>query len=76
MPTRKKYHVVPSPGGWKVKRQGGSRATSVHDTQAEAIAAARTRATSGPQGQVIVHRPSGQIRCEYTYGNDPFPPKG
>ena len=34
-------HVVrSSTGGWAVKKAGSSRASSVHDTQAEAIKAA------------------------------------
>ena len=28
------------------------------------------------RSDVIIHRPTGQIRDRNSYGNDPFPPKG
>lgn len=34
------YHAVPTEDGWAVEREGNQRATSVHDTQKEAWAAA------------------------------------
>ena len=40
----KNQHVVPHEGGWAVKGAGNSRATSVHETQAQAIEAARNMA--------------------------------
>ena len=39
--SKKNQHVVPHESGWAVKGAGNSRATSVHGTQREAIAAAR-----------------------------------
>ena len=33
----KNQHVVPHEGKWAVKGDGNKRATSVHDTQAEAM---------------------------------------
>lgn len=37
----KNQHVVPHQDGWAVKGAGNQRATSVHDTQQQAIDAAR-----------------------------------
>lgn len=71
----KNQHVVPHNGQWAVQGARNSRATSVHETQAEAIAAAREIAINR-QSEVVIHRPNGQIRDSNSYGNDPFPPKG
>lgn len=71
----KRIHVVPHEDGWGARREGASRVGSVHDTQAEAAAAARTTAMR-EHGEVIIHRPDGRIRDSGSYGNDPFPPKG
>jgi hypothetical protein len=77
MGARTRYHVTPKDGGWQVKREGAQRATSKHPTQGEALEAARRVATNQGPSQVIVHRPSGQIREERTYsGSDPYPPPG
>lgn len=62
-------------GGWKVQGAGNSKATSRHDTQKEAIDAARSIARN--QGsEVVIHGRDGKIRSKDSYGNDPFPPKG
>lgn len=71
----KNQHVVPHGDGWAVKGAGNSRATSVHDTQKGAAAAARRIATK--QGsEMLIHGRNGQIRERNTYGKDPYPPKG
>jgi hypothetical protein len=70
----KNQHVVPNDDGWGVRGAGNSRLTSTHDTQAEAIAAAREIAIN-QQSEVVIHRPNGQIRDKDSYGNDPCPPK-
>lgn len=71
----KNQHVVPRNDGWAVKGAGNSRATSVHDTQAEAIARAREIAQN-QQSELLIHGRDGRIRARDSYGNDPFPPKG
>lgn len=73
--TKKNQHVVPHPRGWAVKSAGNSRATSVHGTQSEAIAAAREIAIRRGS-EVLVHGKDGRIRERNIYGGDPFPPKG
>lgn len=71
----KNQHVVPKGGKWGVVGAGNSRATSLHNTQAEAARAARETAQR-QQSEVFIHRPNGQIRERNSYGNDPFPPEG
>ena len=73
--ARKGQHVVPSSGGWAVKKAGASRATSTHITQAEAIEAA-TRIARNQHTELYVHGRDGRIRERNSYGKDPYPPKG
>lgn len=72
--SKKKQHVVPHQGKWAVKGENNSRATSVHNTQSEAIDKARDIAIN-QRSEVVIHRPNGQIRDKDSYGNDPCPPK-
>ena len=77
MSSRKVYHVVPNQDkGWRVEFEGAQRASSAHDTKAEAIKAARQYATNAQPSQVIIHGMDGVIQTEYTYGDDPYPPAG
>ena len=68
-------HVVPRGDQWAVEREGGQRASSLHDTQAEAEAAGRATARN-EQTEFLLHGRNGQIRERDSYGNDPYPPKG
>jgi uncharacterized protein YdaT len=70
----KNQHVVPVDGDWGVRGEGNNRLTSIHDTQAEAIEAAREIAIN-QHSEVVIHRPDGRIRDRDSYGNDPFPPQ-
>ena len=71
----KNQHVVPHDDGWAVRGEGNERATSVHDTQQQAIDAGREIAQN--QGsELLIHGRDGQIRERNSYGNDPYPPKG
>ena len=49
-------HVVPHENGWAVRAEGASRASSLHQTQAEAEAAARKIVSHQGGGEVIIHR--------------------
>ncbi|MBN9304811.1 MAG: hypothetical protein BGO82_11110 [Devosia sp. 67-54] len=70
------HHVVPNPdGGWDVKRGGGERASSHHDTKQEAVDAGRE--VSRNQGtELRIHNKDGQIASSDSHGRDPNPPKG
>jgi hypothetical protein len=74
MPGRNQ-HVVPRGDGWAVQGAGNSRATSVHRTQAEAIAEARG-ITRNQGSELLVHGRDGRIRERDSHGSDPNPPKG
>ena len=39
--SKRDQHVVPHDGGWAVRGAGSQRASSIHSTQGEAIAAGR-----------------------------------
>ncbi|MCU0882760.1 MAG: DUF2188 domain-containing protein [Hyphomonadaceae bacterium] len=67
-------HVIPSLSGWKVKRSGASKASSIHQTQADAIAAGR-RIAQKQKTELYIHDRDGLIRGRNSYGNDPSPPK-
>lgn len=62
------------PGGWARIKEGSSRAGSVHRTQKEAQAAARTQAIR-ERVEVVTHGKDGKIRDSDSYGNDPNPPR-
>lgn len=73
--AKKNYHVVPNGNGWAVKGAGNQKYTRLADTQKEAIDIAREYAKN--QGSELrIHRPNGQIRDSWSYGNDPYPPEG
>lgn len=59
--SRKGQHVVPSEGGWSVKKAGAARASSVHATQADAIAAAK-RIARNQKTELYIHGTDGRIR--------------
>lgn len=73
--TNKNQHVVPHEGGWAVKGAGNQKASSVHQTQKEAISAARDTAIR-QKSEMLIHGQNGQIRERNTYGRDPYPPEG
>ena len=67
-------HVVPHDGDWGVRGEGNERLTSIHETQSEAIDAARGIAIN-QRSEVVIHRPDGRIRDKDSFGPDPVPPK-
>ncbi len=53
--------------------------SEVKETQREAILLAKSHVASLPQGtlsQILLQGDGGKFRTEWTYGNDPFPPRG
>lgn len=75
---RNERHVVPNPdGGWDVVAPGTARASAHVETQAEGIDRAREIVGNSGGGEVVIHRPNGQIRDSDTVspGNDPNPPR-
>jgi hypothetical protein len=75
MPKRGDVHVDPGDRGWRVEVEGGSRASSTHETQDAAWNAAR-RIAERNGSEALLHGRDGEIRERNTYGRDPHPPKG
>ena len=76
--ARAQYVVVKHQGEWKIKLDGEHYGP--YRTQAEAIeVAVDTANESGKNGhdaQVLVQGEDNRFRTEWTYGHDPYPPKG
>ena len=68
-------HITPHPHGWAVKPAGGQRASSVHRTQADAIARGREIACN-QESELLIHGRNGRIRARDSHGRDEFPPEG
>lgn len=76
---RTSYHITHNrtDNSWHVQKAGGQRSSGNFDTQSKAIEAARGFVQNVERSQIVIHRKdNNQIRTEFTYGNDPFPPKG
>lgn len=74
MAKKKPVHVVPHGDRWAVTREGNQRASSLHDTQAQAELAGRPVARA-EKTEFYLHGRKSQIREKDSYGNDPNPPK-
>jgi hypothetical protein len=74
---REKVYVLSHGLQWKVQCEHcGSQITS---TQAEAIKLAKKHVanlTAGTLSQILIQGDGGKFRAEWTYGQDPYPPKG
>ncbi len=73
--SRRDQHVVPHDDGWAVRGAGSRRATSVHQTQQQAIDAAREIARN-QRTELFIHGRNGRIRDRASHGGDPLPPRG
>lgn len=64
-------------GTWANQKDGGSKASSLHDTQKEAAQAAKEMLHNSGGGELKVKGVDGKIRSKDTVapGNDPHPPK-
>lgn len=65
-------------GQWVNKRNDTERASSVHDTQEEALKAARIQLRNSGGGELTIKGRDGEIRDKDTiaHGNDPRSTKG
>ena len=64
-----------SDGKWVVKKDGSSKASSLHVTQENAWREAR-RLARGEGSEAFLKGKDGKIRTRNSYGNDSYPPKG
>ena len=64
-------------GKWANKRNDRTRVTSIHDTQREAINAAKENLRNQGGGELTTMRRDGKIRSKDTIppGRDPYPPR-
>lgn len=72
--SKKDIHVTTHKDGWAVRREGGDRASSVHDTKAQAMEQARNQGRRD-HVEVVEHGRDGKIQGSNGYGTDPNPPK-
>lgn len=73
--SKKSVHVVKSGDGWAVKKEGTSRAASVHRKQDTAWKAG-IKVAKKEGGEAYLHGRDGRIRERNSYSKDPNPPKG
>ena len=73
--TKRGVHVTPRGDKWAVVREGSERASSLHDTQAQAEKKGRDTARRD-KTEFYLHNQQGQIRERNSYGSDPRPSKG
>lgn len=76
--ARARYFVVLHENQWKINFDG--KHYGPYATQAEAIRvavdAAHKAGNNGNDAQVLVQDRNNQFRTEWTYGSDPYPPRG
>ena len=59
---------------WAVIGEGDKKASSLHNTQHDAILAGKPIAKNN-QSELVIHDVNNKIRDKDSYGNDPCPPK-
>jgi hypothetical protein len=74
--ARRVFWVSPSGSKWTIKEQGSAVILYTYDTKESAVIFASTYAKGYQPSQVKIQLADGTIEKEYTYGDDPFPPKG
>lgn len=73
--SKKNQYVVRNGDGWGVRGEGNGRLTGAFDTQAQAIE--RGREIARNQGtELRIQGRDAKFREAWSYGNDPYPPKG
>lgn len=76
--ARAQYFVVEHQNQWKISFEG--QHYGPYATQAAAIRvavdAANESGKKGHDAQVLVQGRDNKFRTEWTYGHDPYPPKG
>jgi hypothetical protein len=74
MAKARNIHVVPRKDGWIIRKEGASRATSVHETQRDAVEVGREIARN-QSSELVIHGRDGRIRDRDSYGADPMHPR-
>jgi hypothetical protein len=71
----KNQYVVRDGNGWGVRGEGSSRLSRRFETQSDAIDYGRGRAQS-ESSELRIQGRDARFRESWSYGNDPYPPKG
>lgn len=74
---RQVIYVLSYGAHWKVRCEHCGE--EIKNTQYEAIKLAKNHVASlspGTLSQILIQGDDGRFRAEWTYGSDPFPPKG
>ncbi len=72
---KKNVHVTHRKNeSWAVITEGKERASSLHDTQRDAIKAGQEIAQNN-KVELVIHDRKNRIRDSDSYGNDPVPPR-
>lgn len=75
--SRTIFDVTSRDSKWVVTREGHPDGEyDAFETNDEAIERARQEAQQQKPSQVRIHRTDGTIEKEFTYGDDPYPPRG
>lgn len=76
--ARAQYYVVKQNNQWKIKHNDahyGPYGTQ-RDAIQHAVNAAHKSGENGHDAQVLIQGADHLFRTEWTYGHDPYPPKG
>lgn len=71
----KNQYVVRNGEGWGVRGEGNSKLTKAFETQREAINFGRDIARN-QEAELRIQGRDARFREAWSYGNDPYPPKG
>jgi hypothetical protein len=71
----KNQYVVRSGKQWGVRAEGSKRLTAVCDKQGKAIGTGREIARH-QHSELRIQGRDGRFREAWSYGNDPYPPRG
>lgn len=76
--ARIEYRVLSAQGDWRVTKDGVdvSRHANKDDAVEQARSLAKQDKANGHDSQLLVQKSDGTWQTEWTYGNDPFPPRG
>jgi len=74
--ARRGIWVSPDGDKWKVKKEGGQKASGIFDNKDDAVNRAKELAKKDQPSQIVIQKRDGQIQEERTYEDDPYPPKG
>jgi uncharacterized protein DUF2188 len=76
MSDRRKYRINKTEQGWRLKADGDSKAIQYFDKKDDAVSRGQDVARNHGHSQLIIHKQDNVIQTEWTYGDDPHPPKG